>query len=111
NRMLGVRIPPGLPLSYSMDIQELIMERTGNLMVAGKIGQGIEKVKDVFVRIRTFFSEVIAEAKKVTWPTFKEVRDTTIVVIIAIFIFGIFLYLVDMGLGEILRLLFRKVKG
>jgi preprotein translocase subunit SecE len=87
------------------------MERTGKLVMPDKIGHGIEKVKDFFLRIRTFFSEVIAEAKKVTWPTFKEVRDTTIVVIIAIFVFGIFLYLVDMGLGEILRLLFRKVKG
>jgi preprotein translocase subunit SecE len=87
------------------------MERTGNLMVPAKIGQGIEKVKDGFIRIKAFFSEVIQEAKKVTWPTFKEVRDTTIVVIIAIFIFGIFLYLVDMALGELLRVLFRSVKG
>ena len=87
------------------------MERTGKLVLTDKIGHGIDKVKDVFVRIRTFFSEVIAEAKKVTWPTFKEVRDTTIVVIIAIFVFGIFLYLVDLGLGEILRVLFRSVKG
>jgi preprotein translocase subunit SecE len=87
------------------------MERTGNVMVAGKIGHGIEKVKDRFVKVKTFFSEVIQEAKKVTWPTFKEVRDTTIVVIIAIFIFGIFLYLVDMALGELLKILFKSVKG
>ncbi|HSP07626.1 MAG TPA: preprotein translocase subunit SecE, partial [Acidobacteriota bacterium] len=59
-------------------------------------------------RMRAFFTEVSAETKKVTWPTLKEVRDTTIVVIIAIFIFGFFLYLVDLGLHGALRLLFRK---
>jgi preprotein translocase subunit SecE len=87
------------------------MERTGKLVMTGKIGEGVEKVKGSFGKIKTFFSEVVAEAKKVTWPTFKEVRDTTIVVIIAIFIFGIFLYLVDLGLGELLRILFHSVKG
>ena len=60
---------------------------------------------------KTFFVEVIAETKKVTWPTFKEVRDTTIVVIIAVFIFGIFLYLVDLALGEIIKNLFKSCVG
>lgn len=83
------------------------MERTGKLVMTGKIGQGIEKVKETFVKIKTFFTEVGVEAKKVTWPTFKEVRDTTIVVIIAVFIFGIFLYLVDLALAEILKILYK----
>jgi preprotein translocase subunit SecE len=83
------------------------MERTGKLVMQGKIGQGIEKVKETFGKIKNFFVEVGVEAKKVTWPTFKEVRDTTIVVIIAVFIFGIFLYLVDLALHEILKILFR----
>lgn len=85
------------------------MERTGKLVMTGKIGQGIEKIKETYVKIKTFFVEVSVEAKKVTWPTFKEVRDTTIVVIIAVFIFGIFLYLVDLALGELLKLLFKTV--
>lgn len=83
------------------------MERTGKLVMQGKIGQGIEKVKETFGRIKNFFLEVGVEAKKVTWPTFKEVRDTTIVVIIAVFIFGIFLYLVDLALAEILKILYK----
>jgi preprotein translocase subunit SecE len=83
------------------------MERTGKLVMQVKIGQGIEKVKETFSKIKNFFVEVGVEAKKVTWPTFKEVRDTTIVVIIAVFIFGIFLYLVDLALGEFLKILYK----
>jgi preprotein translocase subunit SecE len=91
-------------------MKEGYMERTGKLVVTGKINHGIEKVKDSWVRLKTFFQEVNAEAKKVTWPSFKEVRDTTIVVIIAVIIFGVFLYLVDLALGELLKLLFRMVR-
>jgi preprotein translocase subunit SecE len=83
------------------------MERTGKLVMANKLQEGLEKTKNIGVKIKTFFVEVNAEMKKVTWPTFKEVRDTTIVVIIAVFIFGIFLYLVDLGLGELIKYLFK----
>jgi len=46
-------------------------------------------------------SEVKAETKRVTWPNRKEVYGTTIVVLIAVFIFAIFLYIVDIGLQQI----------
>lgn len=77
--------------------------------MSNKLQQGLEKIKDVWVRIKTFFVEVNAEIRKVTWPSFKEVRDTTIVVIIAVFIFGIFLYAVDLALGELIKHLFKNV--
>ena len=85
------------------------MEGTGKLVMVNKLQQGIEKTKDVWAKVKTFFVEVNAEARKVTWPTVKEVRDTTIVVIIAVFIFGIFLYFVDMALHRILEHLFKTV--
>ncbi len=47
-------------------------------------------------RLKTFLREVTAETKKVTWPTKQEVINTTTVVIIASFIFGIYLYLCDL---------------
>ena len=84
------------------------MERTGKLVMTNKVQQGLDSVKGTWARIRGFFMEVGAETKKVTWPTVKEVRDTTIVVIIAVFIFGFFLYIVDLGLHEILKFLFKK---
>ena len=47
-------------------------------------------------RLKNFLSEVAVETKKVTWPTKTEVINTTTVVVIASFIFGIYLYLCDL---------------
>jgi len=47
-------------------------------------------------RLKTFLSEVVVETKKVTWPSRQEVINTTTVVVIASFIFGIYLYLCDL---------------
>jgi preprotein translocase subunit SecE len=85
------------------------MQTTGRLLMTNKLQQGLDSVKDRWTRIKTFFIEVNAEVRKVTWPTFKEVRDTTIVVIIAVFLFGIFLYLVDLALHKGMEHLFKVV--
>ena len=47
-------------------------------------------------RLKTFIQEVVVETKKVTWPSKQEVIATTSVVIVASFIFGIYLYLCDL---------------
>ena len=48
-------------------------------------------------RLQTFLREVIVETKKVTWPGRDEVVSTTVVVIAASFVFGIFLYVCDLA--------------
>ena len=55
----------------------------------------------MLARIKRFLSEVKGETKRVTWPNRKEVYGTTIVVLIAVFIFAIFLYVVDIGLQQV----------
>jgi preprotein translocase subunit SecE len=59
-------------------------------------------------RIQSFFNDVKLEMKKVSWPGRKEVYGTTIVVIGAVFFFGIYLGLVDLllklGVDKIFRL-------
>jgi preprotein translocase subunit SecE len=58
--------------------------------------------------IQSFFNDVKLEMKKVSWPGRKEVYGTTIVVIGAVFFFGIYLGLVDLllklGVDKIFRL-------
>jgi preprotein translocase subunit SecE len=49
-------------------------------------------------RTRTFLRECVAEGKKVTWPDRKTVVSTTIVVIVATFIVGFFLWGCDLAL-------------
>ena len=46
-----------------------------------------------------FLKEVVAELKKVTWPSREEVTSTTIVVIASIFFFGFFLFFCDIVFG------------
>lgn len=48
-----------------------------------------------FRRFIGFLKEVRAEVKKVTWPSKNEVYSTTIVVLIATFFFGFYLYILD----------------
>ena len=59
-------------------------------------GQG--KVKELSGRLKAFYTDVRSEMKKVTAPSFKEVRGTTMVVLVTVAIFGAFFYVVDMFL-------------
>jgi preprotein translocase subunit SecE len=49
-------------------------------------------------KTRTFFSEVVTEMKKVTFPSRDEVVGTTVVVIITSFVFALFLYVADFAI-------------
>ncbi len=67
----------------------------------------IEYIKSLFIRIKDFYQEVVSELKTVSWPSKNEVWYTTIVVIITVFIFGIYLFLVDVVLTWILDNLYK----
>lgn len=57
-------------------------------------------MKDWYLRARRFMSEVVVELKRTTWPTWMEVRGTTLVVIISVFVFAVFLFAVDYVLSQ-----------
>jgi preprotein translocase subunit SecE len=46
-------------------------------------------------RIKSFYNDVRTEMKKVTTPSRKEVQGTTTVVIITVFLFGLYFAVVD----------------
>ena len=57
-----------------------------------------------------FFREVWIELKKVHWPSWKETRAATIVVVVVVMVFALFLGLVDFSLSHVIqRLLARPV--
>jgi len=60
--------------------------------------------------LKTFFSEVKGELKKVTWPSWDEVKSTTIVVILTTFFFGFYLYFLDIAFSRLQALLFRTLR-
>ena len=71
---------------------------------AGELGERLKSWPD---RIRTFYSDVRTEMKKVTAPSFKEVRATTTVVIITVFLFGVYFWIVDNTIGQGINALFK----
>ena len=52
-------------------------------------------------RIRSYYSEVRNEMKKVTAPSWKEVRSTTVVVLVTVAFFGVFFFAVDAVLSRV----------
>ena len=46
-------------------------------------------------RMGQFLRDVRAEMKRVSWPTVKEVKNTTIITLVAVIFFAIYLFLVD----------------
>ena len=63
-----------------------------------------KKKKSIFARIKNFFVDSKTELKKIVWPTQKTVFKNTGIVLMMIFIMGIFVALLDAGLIQLLGL-------
>jgi preprotein translocase subunit SecE len=61
-------------------------------------------MKNPFRSTRIFVGEMVDELKKATWPTRAELRDSTIVVIVAAVILGLFTSISDFALYQVVDL-------
>ncbi|MFM7750552.1 MAG: preprotein translocase subunit SecE [Opitutaceae bacterium] len=61
-------------------------------------------MKNPFRSTRIFLGEMVGELQKATWPTKAELRDSTIVVIVAVVIMGIFTSISDFSLTQVVVL-------
>jgi preprotein translocase subunit SecE len=59
-----------------------------------------DRLKSWPLRIKSFYNDVRTETKKVTTPSLKEVRATTTVVVITVFIFGLYFWIIDNAIGK-----------
>jgi preprotein translocase subunit SecE len=57
-------------------------------------------------KIVNFFTDVVKEMKKVTWPTQNELKESTVIVIVTCLILAAFTYLIDMGITTLFKGLF-----
>jgi preprotein translocase subunit SecE len=57
--------------------------------------------------IRTYIEELRAEMRKVTWPNEKQVKATTLVVIISVFAFAAYFFVVDFIIGRGITQIFK----
>ncbi len=68
-----------------------------------------EPIGNKYDQFKQFYRDVKAEMKKVSWPTRQEVYSTTMVVLIAVFFFGFFLWgsdvLISFAFDQLTKLL------
>jgi len=65
-------------------------------------------------RVAQYFRDVRAEMKRVSWPTMNEVKNTTIITVIAVIFFSVYLFAIDQGLARLilgLDWLIEKIAG
>jgi preprotein translocase subunit SecE len=77
-------------------------------LAAGSFG---ERLRSWPERIRSFYNDVRAEMRKVTAPSMKEVRGTTTVVIITVFIFALYFGIIDFIIQHGVAALFRAFRA
>jgi len=61
----------------------------------GEQGNFIQRASGWPVRVKNYFEELQMEMRRVTWPSWKQVRATTLVVIAAVFAFAAYFFVVD----------------
>jgi preprotein translocase subunit SecE len=55
----------------------------------------VDRLKVWPERAKSFYNDVRTEMRKVTAPSWKEVRGTTAVVVVTVFIFGVYFFVID----------------
>ena len=61
-----------------------------------------------FKSIGKFFRDVVAEMKKIVWPTKKQVLNNTLIVIAVVIIAGLLIFGLDTLFGFILKLVLQR---
>ena len=86
-------VPPGAPPPRAARFGE------------GPEGRGARRERSVtgaragfFERVTQFLHDVRAEMKRVSWPTPNDVKNTTIITLVAVIFLAVYLYAVDQGL-------------
>jgi preprotein translocase subunit SecE len=81
-------------------------------LVGGSIPSAPAKfkfMKNPFRSTRIFFGEMVGELQKAAWPTRSELRDSTIVVLVAAVILGVFTSISDFSLYQFVDLFTKLV--
>jgi preprotein translocase subunit SecE len=65
-----------------------------------------DRVKAWPEQIKSFYNDVRTEMRKVTAPSWKEVQATTAVVVVTVFIFGLYFFIIDNVIQRFVTFLF-----
>jgi preprotein translocase subunit SecE len=98
-------VPPGTPPPRAARFGE------GGEGGGGRRERGVSGPRAGFIaRTSQFLRDVRAEMKRVSWPTANEVKNTTIITLIAVIFFGVYLFAVDQALAYLITQLTRLVE-
>ena len=62
--------------------------------------------------VKTYLQDTYDELKhKVTWPTWSELQNSSIVVLIAAVIIALIIYLMDVAFSGVMKVLYQQVFG
>jgi len=61
----------------------------------GDQGSFIQRASGWPIAVKDYFEELQTEMRRVTWPSWKQVRATTLVVIVAVFAFAAYFAVID----------------
>lgn len=68
-------------------------------------------MSNIFQKSRGFYAETVGELKKAQWPTAAELRGSVAIVIVSIFILGLYVALSDFSVYNWVTMLTRWIKG
>lgn len=66
-----------------------------------------EKLTKWPVRLKDYVGGLQTEMRRVTWPSWKQVRATTAVVILSVFAFAVYFAVVDAAVGRMIDRIFK----
>ena len=91
-------VPPGVPAPRAARFGEGV-EGKGARRERGLTGPRA----GFFARTGQFFRDVRAEMKRVSWPTLREVKNTTIITVVAVIFFAVYLWGIDHAIVQLGR--------
>lgn len=56
--------------------------------------------------IRSFFTDVNKEMKKVSWPTREQLQESTVVVVVTCLVIAAIVFVIDQGMTQVMSLIF-----
>jgi preprotein translocase subunit SecE len=69
-------------------------------------GGALESAKAWPGRIKDYFQDLQGEMRRVTWPSWRQVRATTGVVLVTVFLFAAYFWLVDQVMNQTITRVF-----
>jgi len=90
-----VLLGAGIAGFYNLQIESQLY-RVLALLAVVAVAVGVVYTTALGQRINGFRKDSFLEVRKVVWPSRQETIQTTLIVIVAVFIIGIFLWLLDM---------------